>query len=125
MSKKCLFDRASGLFAGGTSFDDLAHDPATHIQLTLPDYPDPRTERWDGATGTRAATAQELADFDAVEQRKQDISALLAAGKDTVLVLVELVDWLLANTAIVPTDFTPQVRQAYLDLKAIADRVKT
>ncbi len=64
MSKKCLFERVTGLFESGTSFDDLEHDEATHVQITLPDYPDRRTERWDGATGVRAATAQELDDFD-------------------------------------------------------------
>ena len=60
-----------------------------------------------------------------VEQRAQDIAVLRAAGKDMALVLTELVDWQLANTAMLATDFTPQVRQAYLGLKAIADRVKT
>ncbi len=64
MTKKCLFERATGLFVSGTSHDDLPHDTATHIQLTLSDYPDRRSERWNGAAGTRAATAQELADFD-------------------------------------------------------------
>ena len=71
MSKKCLFERASGLFESGTSFDDIPHDPVTHIQLTLDDYPDRRTERWDGVEppggGTRPATAQEIADFDEAE----------------------------------------------------------
>ncbi len=64
MSKKCLFERASGPYIGGTSFDDLPHDSATHIQLTLPDYPDRRTDRWDGASGTRPATPAELDAFD-------------------------------------------------------------
>lgn len=58
-------------------------------------------------------------------QRVQDIAVLKDAGKDTVLVLTELIDWLLTNTALTATDFTPQVKQAYLDLKVIADRVKS
>ena len=77
MAKKCLFERATGLFIGGTSHNDLPHDIATHIQLTLPDYPDRRTERWDGAVGVRPATAQELADFDDTENEKT-ASAVLA-----------------------------------------------
>ncbi|MDJ0948869.1 MAG: hypothetical protein QNJ94_08105 [Alphaproteobacteria bacterium] len=73
---KCLFERAAGLFISGTRFDDLPHDPATHLQLELPAYPDRRTERWDGADGVRPATAQELADFDAAElddQARQEL----------------------------------------------------
>lgn len=60
-----------------------------------------------------------------VEQRITDTAQLREAGKDIALVLTELVDWLLANTAMQATDFTPKVKQAYLNLKAIADRVKT
>lgn len=78
----------------------------------------------DSVTGTytlRAKTAQELA----ADQRNQDLSGLREAGKDLALVLTELIQWTLANTAMQATDFSPSVRQAYLDLKAIADRVKT
>lgn len=62
---KCLFERASAKFLGGTMYDDLPHNPATHIQLQLDEYPDKRLHRWDGAVGIRDATAQELADEDA------------------------------------------------------------
>ena len=68
---RCLFERATGLYTSGTMHDDLSHDVATHIQLTLSDYPDRRTERWDGATGVRVATVQELADFDDAAQDRQ------------------------------------------------------
>ena len=73
-----------------------------------------------------ATIAAWTAEFEAVgvEQRQQDTAVLRESGKDAVLVLTELVAWLLANTAMQATDFTPQVKQAYLDLKAIADRVK-
>ena len=60
-----------------------------------------------------------------VEQRQIDTVKLVAAGKDVALVLVELIDWLLANTTMQSTAFTSEVRQAYLDLKNIADRVKS
>lgn len=59
------------------------------------------------------------------EQRTADLEVLRQAGKDLALVLTELVDWTLANTAMQASDFTPQVKQAYLDLKAITDRVKS
>lgn len=104
MSKKCLFERATGLFIGGTSFDDLPHDPTTHIQLTLPDYPDRRTERWDGSTGVRPAIAQEIADFD-------------DAAK-SVDVLSELVDALIARTGLTMTDFSADARTEITDRKA-------
>lgn len=58
-------------------------------------------------------------------QRGRDIAVLRVAGEDTVLVLTELIDWLLANTTMTAADFTPQTKQAYLDLKAVADRVKS
>jgi len=74
-------------------------------------------------TVTRPAvdmTAQEIADRDIAD----DISALRNAGKDMALVLTEFVDWALANTSMTANDFTPNVRQAYQNIKAIADRVK-
>lgn len=86
---RCLFERATGLFAGGTMHDDMAHDTATHVQLTLASYPDRRVHRWDGAAGVRAATSQELADYDAAEA---DEAA--AAGIDGMKALKALVIWL-------------------------------
>ncbi len=83
--------------------------------------PDPRPSEADIVQ----AEAEYAAVAPAIEQRVNDLSTLRSAGKDIALVLTELVDWQLANTAMQATDFTPQVRQAYLDLKAIADRVKT
>ncbi len=124
MTVRCIFERTSGLFVEGASHDDIDHDPITHIQLILPEYPDLRTQRWDGAVGVRDATAQELSDFDGVVQRKEDIKMLTERGKDVVLVLIETVDWLLDNTAMVPGDFTVDVRETYLELKTIAERVK-
>ncbi len=73
---RCLFERATGLYEGGTRHDDLPHDTGTHIQLLLPEYPDRRTERWDGAVGVRAATAGELTDFDDAVQDKKAVAAL-------------------------------------------------
>lgn len=55
---------------------------------------------------------------------ENDIAILKDSGKDITLVLVELIDYLLLNTAMEPTDFTPEVKDAYLALEAIADRIK-
>ncbi len=60
-----------------------------------------------------------------VEQRAQDIVALLEAGKDIALVLVELIEWTLDNTAMQPADFSADVKQSFLDIQAIADRLRT
>ena len=77
---KCLFERATGLYTGSYAMrDDLAHDEATHIQLTLPDVPNRRTERWDGALDVRDATAQELADFDDADRDTRAAADLDAA----------------------------------------------
>lgn len=62
---KCLFERATGLYVGGTRYDDVPHDPATHVQVDLPDFPDRRTVRWNGLAGVRPATTQEMSDYDA------------------------------------------------------------
>lgn len=79
----------------------------------------PRLQTWDGV-----GWVDDL-DRIAQEQRTSDLIVLREAGKKLALVLTELVDWQLANTTMQANDFTPQVKQDYLDLKAIADRVKT
>ncbi len=101
------------------------YDPATQVRTgpTGCIFGDAVPAGADDVTSTytvRAKTAQELAD----DQRDQDLATLREAGKNLALVLTEFVDWTLANTAMQPTDFSVTVRQAYLDLKAIADRVK-
>jgi hypothetical protein len=101
-----------------TRTPDPAFDPATHKLVD-----DPRVIADDGVTDSRsvvALTQQEI--DDAAEEA--DISNLQTAGRDIAVVLVELVDQLLLDSTIQLTDFTPAVKQNYLDIKAIADRVK-
>lgn len=53
------------------------YDPDTDVVIVLGDrHPDPRTERWDGATSTRPATAPEIAAWDAAETDRQCLSTL-------------------------------------------------
>ena len=92
--------------ASAVTSTEIAPDSALH-------------QTWDGTVWIDDADRAQQ------EQRSIDLDGLHGAGKNIALVLTELVDWQLANTAMQATDFTPQVRQAYLDLKAIADRVKT
>lgn len=95
---------------------------------TVPDIPYPTidtntqsaTENPDGSYTITNLTQQQIDDL----AFNKDVSQLQSAGKDMAVVLVELIDYLLANTAMTATDFTPNVRQAYQGIKAIADRVK-
>ena len=65
-------------------------------------------------------TAQEIADRD----QNNDEGTLRNGGLKLAHVLVELVTKLLANGTIQVTDFTPETKQMYQDVKAISDRLK-
>ena len=79
------------------------------------------TEQPDGSYIITNYTQEQL-DAQALQN---DLSSLqTASGKSAIIVLVELIDYLLANTAMTAADFTPNVRQSYQDIKIIADRVK-
>lgn len=97
-------------------------DPAYDFQTQIKEDP---IDTWDGTTATREyivrdKTAEEVKST----QLEQDLAVIRDVGKDITLILIELVDYLLINTAMSPTDFTPDVKQAYLDVKVIADRIK-
>jgi|SRR5438128_2256530 len=63
----CKFRKSDGLFLGATRYDPMSLDATTEVQIVVPDFPDPRLQRWDGSQGLRAATAQELAAYDATK----------------------------------------------------------
>ena len=69
----------------------------------------------------RAMTQQELDD----KQQADDLAVLRSATKDIGIVVLALVDALVAKGVIVADDVEPVARQAYRDLKEIADRVKS
>lgn len=108
---KCLFERSTGLFEGGTRWDDIPHDTGTHIQLTLADYPDRRTQRWDGAMGVRAATGQEIADFD-------DAASTTAANTDidTLRALKAVVIWVAPLVGKTPAQARAEIIDLYKTL---------
>lgn len=108
---------AAGRLIKATSDPDTTPSSAVDSTEVGPDSP--RYQTWDGVAWVDDASRA------VDEQREQDTAALRGAGKDAILVLTELVSWLVTNTAMQATDFTPQVKQAYLNLKTIADRVKT
>ena len=59
----------------------------------------------------------------AIQTTTADRIALRDAVADQALVLVRLTEWVLANTTMQASDFRGGVRKAYLDAKAIADRL--
>lgn len=111
MTVKCLFRRSDGMFVGGNRYDGIPHDPASHVQLDLSDYPDRRTERWDGAIGVRVATAQEISDFDDVEA---DTKA--ASDFDETKALKALVIWLAGKLGVTPAQARTEIVAIYKSL---------
>ena len=95
-----------------------------------PDY-DPETQikegpidSWDGTTATRAYTVRDLTQTELDEkQERTDVAevsnAVVLIGKLT----IQLIDKLLTNNVIQATDFTPNVRQDYQNLKSVIDRI--
>jgi hypothetical protein len=103
----CLFDRTTARYVGGILWDPPSFDPATHVLLILPAYPDREAERWDGATGVRPATPEELA-------------AALAAARDLEATKIDL--WLRSALRVLapllpvpmqPQDLIQAVREEY------------
>ena len=70
------------------------------------------------------AVKRDLAAEAAAHQRDEDTEYVMVSSKDqAIFVLVELVAKLVANGTITANDFTPSVKQAYLDLKERVDRL--
>lgn len=114
-------DKVASLENGKMFFSPVSIiDPAYDLDTEVREGP---VDAYDYATDTATRTYT-IRLKNAVENTADDIAALRDAGKDIALVLTELVQWNLDNTSMVADDFTPSVKQAYLDLKVIADRVK-
>jgi len=60
-----IYRIADGEFLYGGPFEVTPQ--VGHAVLVCPRHPIPRTERYDGAGGIRAATAQEILDYDAAQ----------------------------------------------------------
>ncbi len=108
---KCLFDRNTGLFVSGTRFDDVPHDPATHIQIELRGFPDRRGERWDGAQDVRPATAQEIADFETAEMEERARAEL-----DDARMLKAIALWVAGKLSIPPAQARDEIKAIYKGL---------
>jgi hypothetical protein len=102
----CVFDKTTRVFLGGIQWTPPAFDAATQVLVELPAYPS-ETERWDGATGVRPATPQELA-------------ASLAAARDLEATKIDL--WLRSALRVLapllpvpmqPQDLIQAVREEY------------
>lgn len=66
-------------------------------------------------------TVIERAIFNSIIQDRKLIRDVI---EDVAIILTELVQWTLDNTAMTAEDFTPSVIQSYQDIKVIADRIK-
>jgi hypothetical protein len=97
---------------------DPPYDPATQVK-------EGPVDAYDGTAATRTWTVRTKTqtELDA-ESLAADIRSLKDAGKDAVIVVTALIDALLVKGTIVAADVEPVARQAYQDLKVIADRVK-
>ena len=90
-----------------------------------------RAATWDGIPITPAEIDAEEANYDAAQlvavqdrQDEVDRETLRSAGERIAFVLVELVETLLAKNIIAASDFSPNVRTVYQEVKTIAERVK-
>ena len=82
---------------------------------------------FDGSTVTKnyvKAETMTLAEWDALQATQADEGMILNKILKLAFIQTELIDRLLADGTISATDFTPAVRQEYLDIKAAVDRLK-
>ena len=87
---KALFDKTSELFTGKFSRgSSISHDPGTQIEIEVDVSPSVRIDRWDGATGIRVATQQELDDFDAADLDRVSTNTLNTPLNKTLLDLFQ------------------------------------
>lgn len=75
----CIFNRTTKCYLRGAMHDVPPHNVVEEIAIWLAVYPDPIGQRWDGATGVRNATAQELADQDNVARDDSAAASLNTA----------------------------------------------
>lgn len=108
---KCVFDKATGVFVSGANFGDVDFDSASQISLRLPEYPDPRMERWDGAKGLRPATAQDLADQDDSES-----DAVARREIDNTKALKAVVLWMAGKLNVTPAQARTEILAIYKSL---------
>lgn len=54
----------------------------------------------------------------------RDVGTIRAAVEKLAFIQIEVIDKLLADGILAGSDFTPDVRQAYQDIKVIVDRIK-
>jgi hypothetical protein len=66
-----VYDSTTGLFIAGGPCEMIPL--AGQAIVRLPRNPKPRTERYDGAGGIRAATAQEITDYDTAQVTAQSL----------------------------------------------------
>jgi len=96
---------------------DPPYDPDTQVK-------EGPYDEWDGVTATRTYVVRDMTPEElAATQSSLDDYLLIRSSKNIALIVLALVGRLLQDGVIEATDFTQAERDAYLDLKAIRDRI--
>lgn len=77
-----VVDKSTGEIVHATTWTPIDHDSATQFQLQLSALPDSRTQRWDGSAGVRAATPQEISEYDAAHPPDTTIKDIITVVAD-------------------------------------------
>ncbi len=86
---KAIFEKSTLLYANAWQrYGNIPHDNITHVEVDSVDVPDERTERWDGATGIRPATALELTAYD--DAKKETTALALSDLKPVITSVLEI-----------------------------------
>lgn len=109
---RCLFDRETGICRSSGRNADLPHDPATQAAIDLPDDPNRRLERWDGADGVRPARQDEIDAYDD-EQDDREVKREI----DDSLAIKAVVMWAAKQFGIKPKDARAAIKTEYKALK--------
>jgi len=108
---KVLCEKATGKVVSFLRHQAHTFDLATHIEVDADDVPDVETQVWDGTTGLRPKTAQELAD-EATAKLDEDATRAI----DDMKALKALVLWLSEKLAIAPATARSEIIAKYKSL---------
>ena len=113
-----LFDKATGLYANKwTRYDLIPHSTGTHVQIETDTVPDERTDRWDGDTGIRPATAQELIDYDAAKDDDEVLKAFDVSPKDKTILKQIFLLRKVNEPALTQQEFLNELKADYLNYR--------
>jgi len=102
---------------------ELINPPLIDFVDQLKDGP---FDTWDGADAVRTFVVRDKTPGEMGDQQQElDVQVLAGSGVDLSLVIVELLDWTIANTQLTIDDFPPLTQDAYHDIKARTERIQS